>query len=266
MTKSLSIVIPVYNEEKLLERCLQSIADQSVKPDQVIVVDNNSTDRSMEIAHTFPFVTILREPKQGIVHARDTGFNAVTSDIICRIDGDSVLPKNWLYRVRRFYESDRKNNHALTGGGYFYNVRLPRLNGWVQSQLVLRINRFVIGHYILWGSNMAFPRDLWLKVRGTVCHRDDIHEDLDLSIHLHRQGVKITHHGRLRVGAYVKRVFNGREYLRGHMDRWPQSLRVHGYKRWPFILLINWWLWYIVQPLGFFLEYTARLFGRKPLN
>jgi glycosyltransferase involved in cell wall biosynthesis len=266
MHKSLSIVIPVYNEEQLLERCLQSIAKQTVQPDQVIVVDNNSTDRTVEVAKRFPFVTLLHERKQGIVYARDTGFNAVTSDIICRIDGDTVLPTDWTYRVRRFFGSPHNKNHALTGGGYFYNVRLPKFNGWVQSQLVFRLNRLIIGHYILWGSNMAITRDQWYAVRNMVCLRDDIHEDLDLSFHLCDQGIKITYRAHLRIGAYVKRVFSDREHLHAHMDRWPQSLRVHGYKRWPLILSVNWLLWFVVQPLGFALEYISQLFGKKPLN
>lgn len=266
MIKSLSIVIPVYNEEALIERCLQSIANQSLQPDEVIAVDNNSTDGSLDIIKRYPFVRVIHEPKQGIVYARDAGFNAATSDIICRIDADTVLPSNWLYRVHRFYQGGNNDNAALTGGGYFYNVRLPRFNGWVQSQLVFRLNRFIIGHYILWGSNMAFTRQQWLAVRDSVFHRDDIHEDLDLSFHLYDKGVKITYHAHLRVGAYVKRVFSQREFLLGHMDRWPQTLRVHGYRRWPLIVVVNWWLWYIVQPLGFLLEYIARFFGRAPLN
>jgi glycosyltransferase involved in cell wall biosynthesis len=266
MHKTLSIVIPVYNEEAFLKHCLEAIARQTVMPDEVIVVDNNSTDRSMEIARSFPFVTIMHEPRQGIVHARNTGFNATTSEIICRLDAETILPSNWTYRVRRFYDSGHKDNYGLTGGGYFYNVRLPRVNGWAQSQIVFRLNRFLVGHYVLWGSNMALPRVLWLQVRDKTCERQDIHEDLDLSFHLHDMGVKITYHGRLRVGVYIKRVFSNRDQQRKYMDMWPQSLRVHGYRHWRWIILINWLLWLIPQPIAFALEYASQLIGKKPLN
>lgn len=265
MSKTLSIVIPVYNEEKFLGACLQSIADQTVRPDEVIVVDNNSTDRSLEIAASFPFVRIIKEKEQGIVSARNTGFDAVQSDVIGRIDADTVLPSNWVARVKRFYQRGHNDNAALSGGGYFYNVRCPRINGWIQSQLVYRLNRFIIGHYTLWGSNMAMPRQLWLGVRDTVCSRQDIHEDLDLSFHLHALKVNIAYHSNLRVGVGLKRIFDW-QAQKYHMRRWPQSLRVHGYRRWWLGVVGNWLLWYIVQPIGYIAEYGSRLVGRAPLD
>jgi glycosyltransferase involved in cell wall biosynthesis len=266
MTKSLSIVIPVYNEEKFLSACLEAIANQTVLPDEVIVVDNNSTDNSMQIARNFPFVKVISEKQQGIFHARGAGYDTASSDIIARIDADTVLPRGWVSKVHRFYDSGHHDNYALTGGGYFYNLRLRRFNGWVLSQLAYRVNRLVVGHYILWGSNMAFPRSFWFEVRHKVCQRDDIHEDMDLGIHLHDLGVKITYHGNLRVGVCMKRFFTDRKSTRTHMRRWPQTLRVHGYSRWWFGVLGNWLLWYILQPLAFFLEYSARLLGKKPFN
>lgn len=265
MTKSLSIVIPVYNEEKFLGACLQSIANQTVIPDEVIVVDNNSTDNSMQIAKSFPFAKIISEKQQGIFHARGAGYDAASSDIIGRIDADTVLPRGWVSKVHRFYDSGHHDDYALTGGGFFYNLRSPRINGWFLSQLAYRLNRTVVGHYILWGSNMAFPRSLWSEVRDKVCQRDDIHEDLDLSFHLHDLGIKIAYLGNLRVGVFMKRVFVDRKYMRMHMRRWPQTLRVHGYKLWWFGIVGNWLLW-ILFPVVFVAEYTARFVGRKPLN
>ena len=56
---SLSIIIPVYNEESHLRQCLDAIAKQIEKPDEVIVVDNNSTDETVQIAKSFSFVKVL---------------------------------------------------------------------------------------------------------------------------------------------------------------------------------------------------------------
>jgi glycosyltransferase involved in cell wall biosynthesis len=265
MSKSLSIVIPVYNEERFLEACLLSIEKQTMAPDEVIVVDNNSTDRSVEIARRFAFVRIVTASKQGIVWSRNAGFDAATSDIIARIDADTLLPPGWVARIQRFYQAEKNKNNALTGGGSFYNIHLPRVNGWIQSQLAYRVNRAVVGHYILWGSNMAFTRDMWLKVRDKTCSRDDIHEDLDLSFHLHDAGYGITYRGSLRVGVFLKRVFGDRRQLKMHMRRWPQTLRSHGYRTWWFGTLGNVLLWYIVQPVLFAIEYVASFFG-KPLD
>jgi glycosyltransferase involved in cell wall biosynthesis len=263
--KTLSIVIPAYNEEHHLPACLDAIAAQTVKPDEVIVVDNNSTDKTAEIAKNYPFVTLLRESKQGRVYARNRGFDAVRSDIIGRIDADTILPDNWIEREIKFYQSKSHfERYAYTGGVTFYNIRLPRFNSWVQGQWAFRTNRFLLGHYILFGSNMSLPRSLWLAVRSQVCLRTDIHEDLDLSIHLHRLGYNITYHAGHEVGIQMRRVRSGRNELMVSLMLWPTTLRVHDNRRWIFGWLGAVFLYY-ASYLLIFNEWIARLFGKVPL-
>ncbi|HSX44112.1 MAG TPA: glycosyltransferase family 2 protein [Candidatus Saccharimonadales bacterium] len=263
---TLSIVIPVYNEENHLRACLDSIAAQTVKPDEVIVVDNNSRDKSIEIAKSYSFVTILNESRQGIVYARTKGFDHVTNDIIARIDGDSILPHNWVSRIQHFYGHDKHQNYGITGGAYFYNFRMPRLNGWIMGQLAYRLNRFITGFYILWGSNMAIPTKLWKEVRPQICMRDDIHEDLDLAIHLNKLGYKTRYQENLRVGVALKRIWTDRKSVHKHMERWPLSLKIHGFKLWWLGSVGNFFLWYVLQPFFISAEYIAEFFGKQSLK
>lgn len=236
MQKSLSIIIPAYNETRHIKACLDAIAAQTVMPDEVILVDNNSIDRTVEIASSYPFVTIVNESMQGIAYARNRGFNATKADIIGRIDADSILPIDWVARIKAFYaDSYHFDHYAYTGGGYFYNKPLPNLNSWLQSQFAFRANRFIMGHYILFGSNMAMPRHIWEDVRSDMCLRTDIHEDLDLSIHLHRHEYKITYYADLVVGIEMRRVGPERRIaLHDNLMWWPRTLRVHGNRRWVY--------------------------------
>lgn len=258
---TLSIVIPVYNEEHHIKACLDSIAAQTVKPDEVIVVDNNSTDQTTTIAKGYPFVKIVSESKQGIVFARDAGFDAARSEIIGRIDADTVLPPDWVARVMQFYAQPTRANQALTGGCFFYNIRLPRFNHWITSQFVFRVNRWLVGHYILWGSNMALPRSLWQAVRAGTCRRTDIHEDLDLAIHLHRLGYAISYQAGLIVGARLNRLYDNHDKLWGTLMLWPRTLRVHHLPLWVFGWLGSVFL-YVMQPVPLAAEGLARLVGR----
>lgn len=266
MPKSLSIVIPVYNEEDLLGACLQSIAAQTIAPDEVIVVDNNSTDRSVEIARSFPFVKVVAESKQGIVYARNTGFDAVNSDIIGRIDADTILPRDWVARIKDYYANEEHMLRAVTGSGYYYNLHLPRLNGWAQSLPLFDLHRLIIGYGALWGSNMALPRLHWQKVRQMLCMRSDIHEDHDLAFHLHEQGYSTEYLKHIKVGVELKRVLSSRHEQLMHLSRWPSTLRVHRQKQWLLGVVGNWFLYYVVQPLLLIVEYGARLLGRAPLG
>lgn len=265
-SKTISIVIPAYNEESHLRACLESIGRQTTVPDEVIVVNNNSTDATVEIVQDFPFVRVINEKQQGIAYARTTGFNAAQGEIIGRIDADTILPTDWVSQVLKFYGNAENEKTALTGGGYFYNIRLPRFNGWIQGQLAFRANRFVIGYYILWGSNMAIPRNVWSAVAPELCKRLDIHEDLDISIHLHEAGYKIAYHETMQVGVYLKRMWSQRNELHAHMRRWPQTLRVHHYKLWWLGVAGNLFLWYLMQPLIFVSEGLARLAGKPSIQ
>lgn len=260
----LTLVIPAYNEHQHLSRCLQSIAAQTVMPTAVLVIDNNSTDDTVAIAQRFPFVQVLAESHQGIVYARDRGFNAVHHGLIGRIDADTVLPTDWVERVRHYYAESQHQKRALTGSSYFYNIRFPNLCGDIESLFAYSINRLLLGHYILYGSNMVLPVELWRAVRQRVCRRTDIHEDLDLAIHLHRAGYRIDFLPTLKVGAKMRRVRSGQAELMTNLLLWPRTLRLHG--RW------TWWLgWvgaillYAAHPTASLLERLARGLGKSPL-
>lgn len=181
-------------------------------------------------------MTIINERKQGIVHARNCGFNATNTDIIGRIDADSILPVDWVARMKAYYENaDHFAKYAYTGGGFFYNKPLQSVNSWLQSQFAFRANRLIMGHYILFGSNMALPRHLWETVKNDMCLRNDIHEDLDLSIHLHLRQFKITYHADMVVGIEMRRVEpECKTVLHENLMWWPRTLRVHRNRRWVF--------------------------------
>ena len=262
-TKRISIIIPAYNEERHLRRCLNAIAIQTMTPHEVILIDNNSTDSTAAIARSYPFITYMPCADQGVVYARDVGFNAASGDIIARIDADTELPADWLERVETFYANPAHETQALTGGVVCYNLRLRRLISWIQGQVVFRFNRFLLGHYILFGTNMALPVALWQAVRDQTCTRTDIHEDLDLSIHLHQQGYQIAYQETLKVGAKMRRVRSERGELWKNLLLWPNTLRVHGSSRWLGAWLGAAFLW-MISWLGPVNEAIARFFGRPP--
>lgn len=260
-----SIVIPAYNEERYIRPCLEAIANQTSKPFEVIVVDNNSTDASIKIAREFSFVRVVNAAQQGIVHARNAGFNAARGDVIGRIDADTILPPDWVAYIQRFYTAPGIINYAWTGGCYFYNARIGRFQGWAQGQVAFRWNRWLMGHYILFGSNMAIPRAMWLTVRGQTCPGNDIHEDLDLAIHVHQAGYAIRYDEGCKVGVRMGSREMSLAAHRRHMMKWPTTLRRHGRWTWVFGWLGATILW-VGAPVQSLADGLARLFGRSPLG
>jgi glycosyltransferase involved in cell wall biosynthesis len=182
-----SIVIPVYNEENYLKDCLNSIAKQERMPDQVIVVNNNSTDRSVAIARQFSFVTIVNEPRQGQVFAQANGFDRATGDIIGRIDADSILPSDWVIKVSEIFE---KNSEvvAFTGGPWPYDMAHKRLAVTAFRFFNDYVTPWAAGHRLLYGTNCAFRAAAWPKVKPLLHMRRDIWEDYDLGFALAKFG------------------------------------------------------------------------------
>jgi glycosyltransferase involved in cell wall biosynthesis len=252
-----SIVIPAYNEEFHLRSCLQAIADQTVQPYEVIVVDNNSSDDTAAVAASYPFVKVVSETRQGRVFARSAGFDAASGDIIGRIDADIMLPATWVEHVQNFYANPGHQQTAWSGSGYFYNVRLPRLVSFAYGLMAFRFNKLLIGHYTLWGSNMALTRQQWQAVREDVCPRNDIHEDLDLAMHLNRRGYQITYDTTLKTSAEMRRVNNDRHELWHYLQWWPRTLRVHKSLVWPICWFFGAFLLYVATFILLFADRLA---------
>ena len=97
MTSPITIVVPVYNREYLLQRTLDSIACQSVAPAKIVLVDNASSDSSLEMMHrwaekiTSCEVKVCVETKKGAAAARNRGLREVDSDFVMFFDSDDVM-------------------------------------------------------------------------------------------------------------------------------------------------------------------------------
>lgn len=99
MSKLISIIVPVYNVESYLERCLESIMNQSYSALQVILIDDGSTDNSGKICDTYKekddrFVVIHKE-NGGVSSARNEGLNICTGDYVAFVDADDYIHKDY---------------------------------------------------------------------------------------------------------------------------------------------------------------------------
>jgi hypothetical protein len=86
---------------------------------------------------------------------------------------------------------------------------------------------------------MAITRKQWQSVSDKVCRRNDIHEDLDLAIHLHQAGVKIVYDRNCHVKAELRRVYSSRHELWEYLLWWPRTLKVHNKKSWAVCWIIS---------------------------
>jgi len=180
-----SVVIPSRNDGEMLARCLASLANQRRVPDEIVVVDNGSTDDTRSIAEGGG-ARVVWEPIPGIPRASAVGFDAAKGDLIARVDADSVCPPEWLERVVAAFENDPALD-LISGSGEFYDAGpITRRLGksWWIGGLYWSMTIY-LSHPPIFGSNFAMRRAVWTEI-GPEIHREErnIHDDLDLSLHI----------------------------------------------------------------------------------
>ena len=187
---TLSLIIPVYNEERYIGDVLDAISSQIVKPDEVIVVDNNSTDKTIEIVKKYKFVKILHEPRQGRAYSRNTGFNYASGKILARIDGDSILALDWIERVKNTFKTESIG--GISGLGKTQVVPYLKYTSTFWSRIYYLDSESYFMMPLLQGAAMAITKQTWQAVRNKTCNDDLlVHEDIDISILINGKGYAI---------------------------------------------------------------------------
>jgi glycosyltransferase involved in cell wall biosynthesis len=233
---TISVVIPVLNDARHLERCLAALSRQRRPPEEIVVVDNGCTDDSVAVARRFG-ARIVTETRPGITAASSEGFDSALGEIIARCDADSVPPIDWIERIERTF-LDNPVAVAVTGPARFYGLsgakefaaRTLYLSGYFVSMRVL------LGNNVLFGSNCAVRASSWRELSAGVPRDDsEIHDDMDLSyrlpststiIHDHDLVVQISPRPFGSVAIFSRRLRRAVHTFRLH---WPEQLPA---KRW----------------------------------
>jgi len=180
----LSVVIPVRNDAAMLAAALKSLVAQHRPPDEIVVVDNGSSDASAEVARAAG-ARVVPQPVRGIPSAASTGYDAARGDIIARIDADTVCPPEWLARIERRFTRE-PDLDLLTGDAWFYgsNEIVHRLGESLYIGGMYWSMTPYLGHPPVFGSNFAMRQSVWAELACEVHRENGVHDDLDLSLHI----------------------------------------------------------------------------------
>ena len=133
--KKISVIIPVYNSEKHLNKCLNSIINQTFKNIEIILVDDGSQDNSLQIikdySERYTNIVYLSKENEGQAIARNIGINMAGGEFICFVDSDDYIDKEMLEKL---YNSAIKNNSDIVICDYIEEY--PKKNIYKKSLFI----------------------------------------------------------------------------------------------------------------------------------
>ncbi len=204
----ITVVVPTYNEEKNIERCLRALNKQNIPRDsyEIIVVDGDSKDQTREIASRYAD-RVIQQVSPGVGGARNDGAAAANGQIVATTDADCIPDENWLETILEDFGDDKivavtgyldpmipNDMEMLTAGTYHYAFKVA--NG-------LRKAGSIVGYHHLCGANTAFRKQAFLDVNG---YRDLAYsDDIELAKRLKEHG-KMTMDKKIQVDYSIRRI------------------------------------------------------------
>lgn len=234
---TVSIVIPAYNEEESIAKCLDGCINQTSLPDEIIVVNNKSTDDTVKIVkqyqREYPKINIrlLNQSKyQGITPTRDHGFNNAKSDVIGRIDADSIIEPYWVEVLRRTFQ--QRNVAAATGPVLYHDMPLQKAGFLVDDKIRSTLYRLAKDHRFLFGTNMAMRADAWQAVKNLtqLDLENEMHEDIDLALTLFENDFEIIYEPSMVAGMSARRLEDSPRAFYRYVMRYERTVKAHNVK------------------------------------
>lgn len=241
MTRKLptvSIVIPAWNEAESIERCLISCINQTRRAHEIVVVNNLSTDNTAAIVRRLQkkyrdkaTIRLLNQSaSQGIIPTRNLGLNRATGEVLGRIDADSIIDPNWVREVQRIF-SDRAVA-AASGPVVYHDMPARKFGARADGQIRNTLDRLAREHKFLFGSNMAIRATAWHRIKDDICrdHEDELHEDIDMAIHMYQCDMKIVYDRKMLGGMSARRLEDSPRKFYRYIMRYERTYKRHDVK------------------------------------
>tara|TARA_B100000780_G_scaffold278904_1_gene254283 strand:- start:1526 stop:2368 length:843 start_codon:yes stop_codon:yes gene_type:complete len=164
LNEKVTIYIPAYNAESSINQSIESILEQSIKFDEIIVINDSSTDNTLEKISSFSQIKIINNEKnKGLSACRNIGFENSKNEIVAAIDSDVVLDKYWLENII----CHLKNDIVMCGGNLIEKYIQNKFNKWRSVHYKQNWgNHNLLDPSFLFGCNTIQKKKLWKEVGG----------------------------------------------------------------------------------------------------
>jgi glycosyltransferase involved in cell wall biosynthesis len=193
-----SICITVKNEERWIAALLDSLLEQSIKPDEVVIVDGDSTDKTAEIIKHYQKknkeIKLLIE-KGGIAHGRNTAIEIAKYPVIAQIDSGCVAKPDWLEKITE----PLKYETVGVSAGFYVISSGTSLQKAMSLYLGTHPKRFSQQTFLPSARSVAFKREVWEKVGGYDEKLDKGGEDTKFFVSCVKNKIRMARVGEAKV-------------------------------------------------------------------
>ncbi|MDD2580656.1 MAG: glycosyltransferase [Desulfuromonadaceae bacterium] len=155
----ISFIVPLYNEEKTIASCLDSIIAEMHVTDEIIVVDNGSTDKSANIVSAYQSITLLERPRVTVAAVRNFGAKMAKGNVLAFIDSDCIVCIDWR---KQLVQTLKVRSVAASGSKYC----LPESACWIEKVWYSQRNKTAGKAKYINSGNLAIRKDVFLRVGG----------------------------------------------------------------------------------------------------
>jgi len=176
----ISVIIPVYNKEKYIQNTLESVLRQTFTDFEIIIIDDGSTDDSMDIATSFkhPAIRIFRQKNQGVSMARNKGASLAKGNILAFLDADDLWLPEHLETLKKLSNKYPEAGFFATAYSIRYNHQLKKdfIGNFDKTyHLIPKFYQYSYEFPLFFTSNFAITKEVFLKTGGfkTGIHAED---------------------------------------------------------------------------------------------
>jgi GT2 family glycosyltransferase len=185
-----TVAVPCYNGAQYVGRTIESLLAQSRLADEILVVDDGSTDDSVEIIRRYPVRLVRHEQNKGLATARNTAIAEATGDILAFLDVDAFADPDWLKVLLTGYDDPQIG--GVGGQGIESNVH-SLADRWRQAHASQNHGSVPRDVEHLYGLCMSFRSNALRKVGGfNVAFRTN-GEDMDVGLRLNAAGFRLRY-------------------------------------------------------------------------
>jgi glycosyltransferase involved in cell wall biosynthesis len=195
--EKVSLYIPCYNAEKTIGECLEGVMRQSYPIDEILVVNDGSRDKSVEIAKNYPVKIIAHNRNKGLAVSRNAAFKQAKNEFVATIDADCICDKEWLKRLMDVFISD---DIAGAGGMLLERHASSLADLWRGIHMAQQWGHDLLENPpFLYGSNSVFRKKAVEKAGfyNEKCKTN--YEDVELSERLYHHDFRLIYDPRARV-------------------------------------------------------------------